>query len=150
MTNEPEKPEDEGLPPSILRALGLSSMERDSLPPVVVPDNPDDDELEMRKIQYRMLQKMEQDYDEQREMAQNTQHPRAYEVVNQSSKNIMEATQAPLTTTEKSRKNKGLLLTKEGTQIGSIHNNIIVADSADMFSAIKSVVKDSNKTIENE
>ena len=150
MSDEPEKPEDDNdLPPSILSALGLSNFEREPLPPVIIPDNPDDDEIEMRKIAYRTLQKLERSLDMIIDVADNSQHPSAFEKVAMIGKTILDGAKDPLIITEKARKNKTILSTSDTPTIGSIHNNIIVADSADMFDAIKRSINKS-KNIENE
>lgn len=141
---EEDKEENE-LPASILNSLGLNPFEKEPLLPVVIPSNPAEDADAMRAIQYRTLQKLERHLDEAIAMSENAQHPRAVEVVAGLGKVILDGTQTTMVTNEKQQKLiKG---TGDTPSIGTVHNNIIVAASDDMFDAIKTGLRN-NKIID--
>jgi hypothetical protein len=135
MSDEPEK---NLLPNSILSALGLDPVETTTVP-ATIPDNPDGDYNQVRENIYNLLGDGTDALKLLKEIAYASQHPRAWEVYNQILKTLIDGNKDIM---EIAKKKKELGPSQMQPTIGTMHNNIIVASSEDMFDAIKRKIKD--------
>ncbi len=113
------------------KALDLSPVNTNNQ--TLVPDSQVEDDFDFaRKNLYDVIGKSQEALEDMIDVARQSQHPRAYEVLNQMLKNVADISKDLI---DLQKKKKDLIKKEDAPQ--SVHNNLFVGTTADLAKMIE-------------